>query len=230
MFSPMSSFNPYTKAVILNNEGAAMIEVGNFVGSRIAFKKALHLLRSIEQPEKQPRQCESRSTVHFRWSSKTALSSKHHLNCSNSSSFIYRRALLILPSNTSESNSCHTAETATILYNLSLSLHLEGHISNTSSLLKRSIKAYRITLLFQKKVNLQNKFRGGGLLGVAINNNMAMVHQEFMEYSAAHDCFSAVSRGMRRLRITGHLEHNEYQGLILNLMMNTQHKNLAAAA
>eukprot|EP00547_Thalassionema_nitzschioides_P007144 CAMPEP_0194218352 /NCGR_PEP_ID=MMETSP0156-20130528/23582_1 /TAXON_ID=33649 /ORGANISM="Thalassionema nitzschioides, Strain L26-B" /LENGTH=53 /DNA_ID=CAMNT_0038947671 /DNA_START=596 /DNA_END=754 /DNA_ORIENTATION=+ len=53
---------------------------------------------------------------------------------------------------------------------------------------------------------------------------MAMVHQEFMEYSAAHDCFSAVSRGMRRLRITGHLEHNEYQGLILNLMMNTQHK------
>lgn len=209
-----------------------MIEVGNFIGSRIALKKALRLLRRCKTLDKQCRQRTSMSDVHFQWSSKTTLSSEtDDLLCSNNSSmFIYRRALLILPSSTSELRSCHAAETATVLYNLSLSFHLEGNLWNNSSLLKRSIKAYKITLLFQKKITSGNKLRGEGLLSVAINNNMAMLYQELMDFSAANDYFTAMSRGMRGLRIAGHLEYSEYQGLILNLMTHMENNKLAAAA
>jgi hypothetical protein len=107
-------------------------------------------------------------------------------------SFVYRRALLIIPSDFLGSHNCYP-ETAAMLYNLSLSFHVEGHLSNNSTLLDKALKAYKIALALRRRPKVCRKLQCDNLLEIAISNNMAMIHQEFMEFERARACFVSVS-------------------------------------
>ena len=219
--------NSYTEAVILSNQGVAMIEAGNYPSARATFKKALRLIKTIAVGGRKRQLC-GESSVAFRWSSNSPLPAERQGE-SLSGSFVYRRALLIIPSDFSGTHNCYT-ETAAMLYNLSLSFHIEGNLSNNSTLLNKALKAYKIALTLRKRRKVCRKLQGDRLLDVAINNNMAMIHQEFMEFERARTCFVSVSRALRSLGNSGFLEQTEYQGLVLNLMMGRHEITLAAAA
>lgn len=205
-----------------------MIQAGNYSSARITFKKALHLIKA--KVERRKRKLDGVSPAAFRWSSNSPLpAEQRHAESPAGSSFVYRRALLIIPSDFSGAHNCHP-ETAAMLYNLSLSFHIEGQLSNNSSLLDKAMKAYKIALTIRKRRNVCRKLQSDRLLDVAINNNMAMIHQEFMEFQSARVCFGHVSRALRSLGNAGFLEQTELQGIVLNLMMGRQNQNTLAAA
>ena len=222
----------YTKAIELNSEGVALMTARNYSSARLKFKKAIELFKDYKVAVDTRKRPLTRSTpsVDFSWSDCINYRSIP-LQHSAPQCFIYARPLLILStSEFPDSVECH-AETAAVLYNIGLSFHLEGHSSNhSSSLLSRAMKAYKMALKFRKRGNSWGKLRGDRLLNVAIHNNMAMIHQEFMDNSAARTCFITVSRGLHALGQSGFLEHNEYQGVFMNLMMGAQSQNTSAAA
>ena len=220
--------NTYSEAVTLNNQGVAMIEAGNYSNARATFKKALHLIKVNTAGNGKKQLC-GESSVAFRWSSTSRLPAERQDESLSGSSFVYRRALLIIPSDFSGGNSCYT-ETAAMLYNLSLSFHIEGHLKNNSTLLDKAMQVYKIALAIHKRRKVCRKLKDDRLLDVAINNNMAMIHQDFMEFERARVCFVSVSRALRSLGNSGFLEQTEYQGLVLNLMMGRHEITLAAAA
>ena len=204
-----------------------MIEAGQYSKARATFKMALHLMKAHAIDRKNQLLCES--SVGFRWSSNNRHPGERHGGAPCGDFFVYRRALLIVPSDFSGSHSCYP-ETAAMLYNLSLSFHIEGHLSNNSTLLDKALKAYNIALALRRRPKVCRKLQCDRLLEIAICNNMAMIHQEFMEFERARACFVSVSRALRSLGNSGFLEQTEYQGLVLNLMMGRHEITLAAAA
>ena len=171
------------------------------------------------------------SSVSFHWSSNGPLfriNLTEDESSSDSFSFIFRRALLIVPSDFTNSQLCYP-EVASILYNLSLTLHLEAQKANNSVLFERALKSYQIARAIRRRARGCSKLQGDKLLDVAIHNNMAMIHQERMEHEHARRCFAVVTTNLRSLGRSGRfLEHAEYNGLVLNILMNRQ--NTAAAA
>jgi hypothetical protein len=221
--------NAYTEAINLNNEGVAMIESGDYSNAINSFKKALHVIKGNATKRKTPLGADS--SLAFRWSSINQLPAERQIESVSGSFFVYRRALLIIPSDFLEGRIC-LAETAAMLYNLSLSFHIEGYRSNNSTLLDKALKAYKIALAICscRRRKACKKLQTDQLLYIAINNNMAMIHQEFMEFERARICFISVSRALRSLGNIGFLEQTEYQGLVLNLLMGRHEITLAAAA
>lgn len=204
-----------------------MIEAGLYSRARDTFKMALHLIKAHAIERSKQLLCES--SAGFRWSSNTLHPDEHHGLAASGDSFVYRRALLIVPNEYLGSHNCYP-ETAAMLYNLSLSFHIEGHLTNNSTLLDKALKAYKIALALRRRPKVCRKLQRDNLLEIAISNNMAMIHQEFMDFERARACFVSVSRALRSLGNTGFLEQSEYQGLVLNLMMGRHQITLAAAA
>ena len=221
--------NTYTEAIALNNKGVAMIETGDFPNAVALLKKALHIIKGNTKEKKPLPDLESSSA--FRWSSINRFPPEQHSDTASGSFFVFRRALLIVQSDFSSGRSC-LAETAAILYNLSLAFHIEGHNANNSTLLDKALKAYKIALAICscRRKRTCKKIQTDQLLAIAINNNMAMIYQEFMEFDRARVCFISVSRALRSLGNVGFLEQTEYQGLVLNLLMGRHETTLAAAA
>lgn len=208
-----------------------MIAAGNYSNARDTFKKALILMKAnVKGSRKRQLESTESSSVSFRWSSNTPLpSERSHAESSAGSSFVYRRALLIIPATFKGTHDCYP-ETAAMLFNLSLSFHIEGHLTNNSTMMDKAMKAYNVALTIRRRRKLCRKLQSDRLVDVAINNNMAMIHQEFMEFDKARSCFAKISRSLRSLGSSGCLEQNEYQGLVLNLMMGRQNQNTLAAA
>jgi tetratricopeptide (TPR) repeat protein len=225
--------NLYAEAITLNNQGVAMIEAGSYANARATFKKALSHMKSNVKGESRKRQLnDGESAVYFRWSSDTPPlpAERSQLESSVGSTFVYRRSLLILAAQFHGNHDCYP-ETAAMLYNLSLSFHIEGHLTNNSTMLEKAMKAYNVSLTIRRRRKVCRKLQTSDrLVDVAITNNMAMIHQEFMEFDKARACFARMSRGLRSLGNSGYLEQREYQGLVLNLMMGRQNQNTLAAA
>jgi hypothetical protein len=219
--------NSYSAAVELNNQGVSMIESGDYSLAGETLKKALHLFKAscIESDVR----CKADTPVTFRWSTSNILATDLQTDNSSGTCYVFTRALLVVPSQFSVNHCCY-AESAALLYNLSLSFHIKGIMSNSSTLLEKALKAYKISLAICRRQKLCQKLQTDRLMEIAINNNMAMIYQEFMEFDRARICLVAVSRALRSLGNKGFLEPTEYQGLVLNLMMGRHEITLAAAA
>mmetsp|Transcript_31110 Transcript_31110/g.51384 ORF Transcript_31110/g.51384 Transcript_31110/m.51384 type:complete len:225 (-) Transcript_31110:44-718(-) len=221
--------NLYTEAITLSNQGVAMIEAGNYKNARATFKKALGLMKSNVQGSGK-RQLGGESSVSFRWSSNTLLpAEKLHAESSAGSSFVFRRSLLIIPATFHGTHDCYP-ETAAMLYNLSLSFHFEGQLTNNSTLLEKAMRAYSVAATIRRRRKGCRKLQSDRLVDIAISNNMAMIHQEFMDFDKARSCFAKISRALRSLGSGSFLDQTEYQGLVLNLMMGRQNQNTHAAS
>ena len=231
--SELTMTNFYTEAIALNNQGVAMIEIGNYALARSTFKMALSQMKSNVQGGSRKRQLvkDGDSAVSFRWSSSTPLTAnRYSLESFLGSTFVYRRSLLIIPAKFYEKDDCYP-ETAAMLYNLSLSFHIEGQLTNNSTMLEKAMKAYNVALTIRKRRKVCRKLqRSDRLVDVAITNNMAMIYQEFMEFEKARMCFARMSRNVRSLSNSKLLEQTEYQGLVLNIMMGRQNQNTLAGA
>jgi hypothetical protein len=225
--------NIYAEAIKLNNTAVSMIQAGNLDRARNSLKKAMALMKVEATRRKQPTASGQGSSVCFHWSSNRPLfrfNLTEDESSNDSFSFIFRRALLIVPSNFTNSHPCYP-EVASILYNLSLTLHLEAQKANNSFLFERALKSYQIARTIRRRARGCGKLRGDKLLDVAIHNNMAMIHQEMMDHEPARRCFAVVTTNLRSLGRSGRfLEHAEYNGLVLNILMNRLSQNTAAAA
>lgn len=219
------------KAILTNNQGVRQLESGNFDCAREMFRDALESLKlAISRNTQTVAAGEDTSSSNgFQWSKNAPLHAELGLPAPAGSSFIFRRALIIVAVSEALPNGDLTEESTAIIYNLALSCLTSGFVSNSSKLIGTSQKFFDIVLAIRQRKNESNKLTGEVLLDTAICNNLGWIHGEFCNYQAAGEYFQQVSSRIVTLSQFGQLNEQDCQGFIMNLMLES-FPQLAAAA
>jgi hypothetical protein len=220
----------YQKAITLNNQGVAHLESGNYEQARLVFRDSLEGIKlSMDDQAPSFHNNGSSQTVGFQWSNHGPLHSDLNTPVPGVSSFIFRRALVILPPPDAHSTADLPEESTAIIYNLALAYMLSGHITNCSSLLEKSRKFFEVVVAMRKRRSECDKLDGERLLDTAICNNLGWLNTEFCDYIAAQHCFQQVSTRLVSLSLAGFVEKQDCEGFITNLVVDP-HPSMAAAA
>jgi tetratricopeptide (TPR) repeat protein len=233
----------YLDAIKINNNGVSQLEAGRFVHARNEFKSALDTIKEAVVQAQKGFECNTNysskgNSVTFRWGNNPAKHPQHipieSVLVSIDSSFVYKRALRISPTDTGPSESTLSEESAAIVYNLALAYHLMG-LEGAASLLEKSLKFYQIAFAINVRKgdsSHSNKLTGGvNLINLAILNNSGQINHELLDYAASRQCFRLLSSRLHLLSnfgFQGVLEENDCKGFILNLMLSEP--DIAAAA
>jgi hypothetical protein len=220
----------YQKAITLNNQGVVHFESGNYEQARLIFRDSLEGMK-LSMADQRPsfESNGSSQTVGFQWSKHGPLHSELNIPAPGASSFIFRRALIIVPASDAHSTADLPEESTAIIYNVALAYMLSGHITNCSSLLEKSRKFFEIVVAMRKRRNECDKLDGERLLDTAICNNLGWLNTEFCDYTEAQHFFEQVSTRLVSLSLAGFVEKQDCEGFITNLVVDP-HPNMAAAA
>jgi tetratricopeptide (TPR) repeat protein len=225
----MSSPN-YQKAVATNNEGVKHFESGNYQQARDMFRHALECIKSsMVDSQKAVNSTKSSPSNGLYWSKNAPLHSELNLSAPAGSSFIFRRALIIVPLSSHQLVSDLSEESTAIIYNLALSCLIAGFISNCSKLMRTGAQFFDIVLAIRQRKNESDKLSEEIFLDTAICNNLGWLHEEFCNYEKAQEYFQHVSSRLVTLSEGGFLDKQDCEGFITNLMLDS-HPTLAAAA
>ena len=122
--------------------------------------------------------------VTFEWSSE----SRYPQHEDTLGSFVYRQALIILPSCVTPINPSEEGfaeESSAILYNLGLAYHLYG-LENESHFLHTALTFYKFALEI-------NETRMHDLFALAVLNNLGRIHHEIFDFEKSLRAFHASS-------------------------------------
>jgi tetratricopeptide (TPR) repeat protein len=221
----------YNSAVSLNNQGVVHFERGNYEKARTFFREALEAIKLSMNGVQQALYLRgSKPSVGFQWSKNGPLHAELNLPVPAGTSFIFRRALVIVPvSGVVGVNAELQEESTAIIYNLALSYVISGFIGNCSDLLEKARKFFEIVLAMRQRRNEATKLDGERLLDTAICNNLGWLNEEFCDYKAAQECYHQVSARLIFLSRSGFLDKNDCEGFIANLVLDA-HPSMAAAA
>lgn len=233
----MSSSLSVQKAISMNNQGVMYFESGHYDHAREMFTHALESIKKgiADQKTTVTDDNSSGSNNGFKWSDNAPLHTELGLPVPAGSSFIFRRALIVVPVVTNgdeNGNNADLAEESTaIIYNLALSCLVSGFLNNNSKLLSTSQKFFEIVLAVrqQKHKCAGNKLSSEMLLDAAICNNLGWIHSEFCNYGVARGYFQEVSSCLTTLSQFGQVNQQDCEGFITNLILDS-HPQLAAAA
>jgi hypothetical protein len=209
-------------------------ESGRFEQARDNFREALEdIKRSMADVKKSGNSLNhaTDSSCGFQWSRNAPLHAELNLTVPAGASFLFRRALVIVPiSRIPHPMTDLAGESTAIIYNLALSCLIFGFISNCSKLLRTAVKFFEIVLAIRhRKTGVSVKLREEVLLDTAICNNLGWIHGEFCDYDLASQYFQQVSSRLMTLSQGGFVDRQDCEGFITNLMSGA-HPNLAAAA
>lgn len=219
------------KAFSLNNQGVAHFENGNYDQARTLFREALEAIKlGMAGLNTDAETSSSASNVGFQWSKNAPLHADLNLSVPAEASFIFRRALIIVPmANESPRPSSFHEESTGIIYNLALSYLVSGFLMNSSSLLNKARKFFEIVVAMRQRRNESSKLGGERLLDTAIWNNLGWISEEFCNYDVAQECYQQVSNRLVALSNSGAADKHDCEGFITNLVSDA-HPKMAAAA
>jgi tetratricopeptide (TPR) repeat protein len=227
----MSSSN-YQHAVLMNNQGVQHFERGQFEQARDNFREALEAIKgSMVDAKPTVSSHTTNASCGFRWSSDAPLHAELNLPVPAGASFIFRRALVIVPvSNIPQPMTDLSEESTAVIYNLALSCLVLGFVSNSSKLLRTGAKFFEIVLAIRCRKSESVKLGWEEvLLDAAICNNLGWIYGEFCDYALATQYFEQVSSRLNILGHGGFVCRQAYEGFITNLISGV-HPHLAAAA
>lgn len=225
----------YQTAICFNNEGVAHFEQGNYEQARSMFRKSLEVIKITLAERTNATDASSSSnisgpSVGFAWSRNGPLHADLNLPAPAAPNFIFCRALVIVPpSDDFVPQTDLPQESTAIIYNMALAYMLSGFLTNCSSLLEKGRKFLEIALAIRQRRSESAKLDGERLLDVAICNNLGWINQEFCDFETAQQCFHEVSARLGPLHDSGHLDKQDCEGFIANLVLDA-HPNMAAAA
>jgi len=213
----------YSTAINLNNDGVAFFSRGDFEEASHSFKGALEAMKSLiilDVGFNADQYAQYETNVEFQWSGNPPS------HFSDEASFVYRRALIIVPSSGYPSHGCQE-ESRAIIFNTALSYHLLALQRNCSRIMARSLSLYQIADDFGKRKD-EPKLEGEKLVEAVILNNVGQLCIECYNYDIARRCFNELSKRIISLNQSGYLEKCDCEGFLLNLLL--EEPTLAAAA
>lgn len=219
------------KAILRNNQGVKHFESGNFDCAREMFRGALESIKlAVASNRERPSDgADTPSRNAFRWSKNAPLHAELGLPEPAGSSFIFRRALIVVAGSGEQPNTDLAEESTAIIYNLALSCLTSGFMRNSSKLLRTGQKFFEIVLAIRQRKCESKKLTGEVLLDTAVCNNLGWIHAEFCNFEAAKEYFQQVSSRIATLSRFGQVDAQDCQGFITNMMLETL-PQLAAAA
>lgn len=227
----MSAKN-YSHSISLNNEGCEYLECGDFVTAKNYFRDALQymtvaIVESQKEMEGQVQVLDNGERLtEYQWS--MLPHAPLHIS---PDAYVYQRGAFIYR----DEDNCPTPstfelseESSMIVYNLSISLHLLGTSTNTSTFLNEALTFYKIAEAIRSR---RTHNRSPALIDVAIYNNMGQVYFEQVNYEQARACFSSLKSYLIYFSQNGlmdFLADDDSNGFVLNASI--QDITLAAAA
>lgn len=213
----------YSEAIKLNNQGVALLSKGHFEDARHYFRDALDVIKSLLLASKDTFDYQQQDglSVGFQWSS----NAPHYFTDINS--FVFGRALIIVPSSGCSKHG-YPEESTAIIYNIALGHHLLALERNCSNLMSKALKFYDIAKEIRRRKKESMKLEGEKLVDAAILNNIGQICIESFDYDNARRCFDQLSDRLLSLNRSGFLDANDCEGFMLNLLL--EEPNLAAAA
>lgn len=227
-------------AIEFNNEGARLLENGNFNAARKAFRQATDLMTMVIQSfpggkmtiKPLPSGKRKRLST-FVWSKNpmpVPLDPLNHETVSNA--FFFRRALFIFPMEDDwesrfNASDC-TEESATVVYNLALAFHLSSITDNVSEMMKQAKTLYEIAVTIRSRTLEQSCL---DIFGMAVLNNLGQIYHELSDYTAAKSLFYRLSIQLAMLQahdMVHWIAKEDCDGFVLNAMLGPP--DLAAAA
>jgi tetratricopeptide (TPR) repeat protein len=229
------ALSSYHTAICFNNQGVTHFEQGNYEQARSMFRKSLEGIK-VALAERSADASNNVSgasgpCVGFGWSKNGPLHADLNLPAPAAPNFIFCRALVIVPpSDDFLPQTDLPKESTAIIYNMALAYMLSGFLTNCSSLLEKGRKFLEIALAIRQRSGSEPaKLDGERLLDVAICNNLGWINQEFCDFETAQRCFHEVSARLGPLHDSGHIDKQDCEGFIANLVLDA-HPNMAAAA
>lgn len=206
----------YLHAIELNNEGALYLEAGKLWKAHNVFRFAIDAISQGPGCG----ELEEKPEVKFAWTDVPTLP----LNISQPTSFVYKRAIR-LPECKTITPDC-LFESACIVWNMGLCLHLIGLAFTKSQHLKRASQMYGIVQTIRKAAWEYSQF---GVLDLAVQNNLGQLHCEFLEYAEARQCFAQVSRNLAVSDSIAQVAPHDADGFVMNMIMAIEPSCSAAA-
>ncbi|KAI2502065.1 hypothetical protein MHU86_12384 [Fragilaria crotonensis] len=220
----------YQNAIRLNNQGVLQFENGNYEHARLLFREALEAVKISMAAFSESDGANAGPSVGFGWSKNGPLHAELGLPIPAASNFIFRRALVLLPScEVLPTRAELTEESTAIIYNLALAHMISGFLTNCSSLLDRSRKFFEIVTAMRQRRTESAKLISEQLLDTAIYNNLGWINEEFCDYHAAQQFYHEVSARLGSLNHSGFVDQKDCEGFITNLVLDA-HPDMAAAA
>lgn len=218
------------EAIQNNNDGVMLIELGCYREARTSLQKAVKQARGIARTMRKDRILPKPSrNIRYRWGQAAPL------RLVATDSFVFRRALSIVPlEEIVELSNCR-AESTTMLFNLGLTFHLEA-ASNTkerirySKLLERALECYRVAVSMRVKHRpdqQERRLSGEQLFDLGLANNIAEVHVFFMDDKKAASFYNEVSGSLHNIHHL--LPSEDVTGLCLNIAAFNMPRAAAAA-
>lgn len=245
MNSPLVPSNSNTwSAVRLNNHGVLLFELGLLQEARQAFQQAvkqLAALGGISRPTKDAEDDKLDLSTIFadaEWSHEPLLLFKLPASPSGGGSFLYTRALLIPPkhdsSDTLKQFLVHNCYTASLLWNLALTLHTLAIKTASSATFRKAAQMYYFSLKVVRGIDTTREYCPTlNLLHLALVNNAKQIFQdELAEYDAADGLARALCQQLTQLGKSGALEdmpQNDRKGFVQNVLLRQAPSNAAAA-
>ena len=205
----------HAQLIKLNNMGVDQFQCSNFQSAYALFRMALE---TMELASKGKQEFQSAS-VGLQWTRNPP----RHID--EQTHFVFQRALVIV---FNKSNSC-SAESTAIIYNLALSAHMKGLITNSSALLEKALQWYQIALSITQRKEEDRKLWGEKLLDMGILNNISQIHCEFFRFDPAQTYSDEMSSRLISLMQSGTMDQDDCEGFIWNLRMG-ESLTLAPAA
>ena len=229
----MSSL-PYQHAIILNNKGVQQLEFGNCHLARALFLEAIESIKVTARPGSRDIHSKKSSCNSFSWSENVAVGVCHtdYACCS----FLFRRALYIVPISHDEDECCSTlvAESASIIFNLAMSILIDGFVKNQSRLINSSIGMFEVALAVRDDDNFPlPSLTSNHLVNLhsVIYNNLGWIHRQLCNYDLAVNSFHFLHQFLACMTKSAWeaLDLQDCEGLIANLVCNAQLIVAAAA-
>ena len=232
------AISPYRRAVLLNNQGVHQLERGDFRTARDMFLAAMEEIKltfpnSIACLSSHDHLTSANCRV--KWSMNAPLYGDLNIPLIASTSFLFRRALVIIPVSEKVIVATPTpdleVESAVMIYNCAISLLIDGFVTNTSEHLTRSRQLFEIALAIRERGGAPRNQPEQMLWHAAICNNLGWIHGELCNYGLAAQYFHVVMNNLSAMS-QGALERldlQDTQGFIMNLFWNVHPYGAAAA-
>jgi tetratricopeptide (TPR) repeat protein len=205
-----TSSSTYSKAIAFNNQGALHLSHGRFLNAAKSFHSALDTIKaSMDEPckqeEEEPLQNYKRAS--FEWSEDPTPRLKVDVMDEHDDSFVFRRALVITPSDNVHDNE-HVSESAAILYNLALAYHLYG-MESKSRFLPTALRFYELSF------GLYHSGEGDihDLFDLALLNNLGQIHHLVLDFTKSEQCFIHLNQELQQSVV---MDKRDYMGFLLN--------------
>jgi hypothetical protein len=145
--------SPYQLALLFNNHGVQQLERGDFHNARRMFLGAMEEIKlSLPESDQGLVRHIANANKCVKWSGNAHLHGEMNIPSIASTSFFFRRALIIEPNSDEHLPSPDfEMESTVIIYNCALSLLIDGFVTNTSNLLTISQQLFEIALAIRER-------------------------------------------------------------------------------